>query len=253
MLPALLAIAIHLPALWADLFLDDRPVIVEHPRIADAGFIKEIFARDYGQELGVQQEVGYYRPLLMVINYGLYRLFGPSPFGYHTTVLLLFALSCSLLTAVAMRALGDGRRLLALTMGCLAAVHPIRTEFAVFFTTMPDLLMEIYGLLIIGICLERAKKLPQSVRLAALALLALSAGVTKETSFFIVSSMGATLCFVGLFNHDARRRILEGLSLFLGLGSAMILRFGLGVSLPAGAGNGVIFRTGSSSALDGAW
>ncbi len=251
LIPAILAILIHLPALRSELFLDDRPLILNHPRLADARFIGEIFGRDYGQEIGLRENIGYYRPMLMVVNYGVYHVFGPSPLAYHALVLLTFTFSCVLLTGLLMSALGTDRRGVAVAIGCLVAVHPLRTEFATFFTTLPDVLMEIFGLLMVGISLGCLGNWRQPVRLVALALLAFGSGLTKETSFFIVPALGATLCMAGAWSQRDRQQIWNGAAVFVGLGGAFVLRLIEGVRFPASVSPTIIFTTGSDRSLDG--
>ena len=232
LVPPVLAFIVHLPALSASLFWDDGALIVSHPRIADPAFIKEIFSRDYGLELQLRAPIGYYRPLLLVVDYGLFQLFGPSAGAYHVAVLLTFCFSCFLLTAVAMRALGEQRRGVALAIGCIAAVHPVRTEFAVFFMSMPDIMIEIFILLMIANCLGFLGPWPTTLRALIAGVLALAAGLTKETSFLMIGAMGAALLVWGLYSSARRDPLLQALGWTLGLVAAFGFRFAGGVAMP---------------------
>ena len=230
-LPPLLALAVHWPALTAELFWDDEPLVAIHPRVREPGFIREIWFRDFGVELGVAPW-GYYRPMLMLINIGLQRVFGPSPVAFHAFVLLAFALAAWLLARAA-RACRPGAPVwLAGLAGALAAVHPLRTEFAVFFMSLPDLAVEMAASLALGLALSPARRWPAGEFGAAFAGLALVAGLSKESGVFVFAALGGTLLIGAL--HPSHRRLLgAGLGVWLGIGLAFGLRMAAGIQSPA--------------------
>ena len=240
-LPALLALLVHFPVLFSDLIWDDNSLIVEHPQIADPAFVSRVFLRDYGFEMGGRAPNGYYRPFLMLINTGLYRLFGPSPLAYHVFVLLMFGFSATLLTWLCLRILGQKYQVAAIAAGCLAAVHPARTELAVFFMSLPDLLIEIFAVLIILLAWRNVEetggrgKLEIALCMISCLALAFLSGITKETAFFTITAIGCAMFLYGLSRGKSGWPLLAMTSaLVLGIVLAYLLRTVAGVRQPEG-------------------
>ncbi len=258
-IPAVIALAFHLPALFCDLIWDDQALVVEHPHLGNPLFLKEIFTRDYGLEFGGRVPIGYYRPFFILIDFLIYQIFGPSRLAYHASNVLLFCCSVTLLTWVCWTLLGRQEHLFALWAGCIFAAHPACTEVVSFFMSLPDLLMEIYALLLILLIAGRLKKAHKGKRNCLYFLLrsllcmviAFVSGITKESSFLIIPALGLTGLTYGLINWKKSKQIFfTTLGIFPGLGLAYLLRTWAGienysVTLPLKT----LFTAGSGRAL----
>ena len=258
LLPALVAIIFHLPVLFCDLVWDDEMLVKRNPVLLNHSSLETIFNHDYATEFGASP-AGYYRPALTLINLAIYKISGASPLAYHFTSLLLFCFSTVLLTWTLWTLLGKKDRLLPLTAGSIFAAHPARTEVVSFFMSMPDLLMEIYALYIIMILVktfnQNHSSTKQSVPIVPISvslLLAFLAGITKESSFFIIPALG----FTALLYSAAKKQIISGsiiviIGLATGLALAFTLRIFAGIhqQYPSLAYFTALFNQGSGLAL----
>ena len=250
-LPPLLACAVHLPVLWSELIWDDESLIIEHPRLAEPGFYREVFARDYGLEFTPRTPSGYYRPALMLFNVVLYQAFGKSAAAYHAAVLVFFSCAAFLLTWLLWKTLRDDCRWLAIAIGCLAAVHPIRTEYAVFFMSLPDVLLEIAVLLSMAVAISTPRVLASWLASLVLALLAFAAAISKETSFVVFGAIGVSLLFCAILMRRDWPPWLLGPAIFAGLACGLGLRRWAGVAAPSAMDNLTALFDGSGRALQG--
>ncbi len=249
LLPPLLAFVVHASALGGDLIWDDESLILEHPRLGEAGFYKEIFRRDYGLEFAPRTPTGYYRPVLMAANIGLFNTFGRSTVAYHAAVLVVFCFCAFLFTWIAREIFGDERWWLALAVGCLVAVHPIRTEYAVFFMSMPDVLLEIFALLIVGAVLAVPRYLTMTPAACLAGGVAFLAALTKETSFLTLGAMGGCLVLASMIAKNHRQRWPLGFVVLAGLALGVVFRRWEGVATPDGAAQLAQLPVGSGRAF----
>ncbi len=243
LLTALLAVLVHGTVFWSELLLDDTGLITTHPRLGSPGFVSEIWSRDYGLELSRRLPTGYYRPLLLLLDIGIHQLCGISPLAYHAVVLASFAGACVLLAWLVRIGAPTAPPWIALAVGALAAVHPMRTEFAVFFMSLPDVFVEICAILVLVIALRDADRWPSGLRETALVLLGFTAGISKETAFFVLGGIGGTLVLEGIWRRTPRR-LGEGLSIIAGLAGAIGLRLWAGIIPQA---NSIFASLGSGS------
>lgn len=280
LLPVLAAVLFHAPALFCGFVWDDVPVIENNTHLAKKGAIPRTFSGDYAEELG-SDAAGYYRPLFLSLATLVYRAFGPSPLAFHAVSLVLFCGVVLLTTLVCRRLLGPGREALALVAGLVVAAHPARMEVVSLFTSLPDLLVEGFALIIVLLACNPARQSlalqvdpRQSVspvegetlssrspsRLAVSAgclLAALAAGLVKESAFFIVAGLAGAALLVAVFHRDRRASCLAA-----ALGCLAGLAFAVGArtladiesQYPLHAYVFSLFRDASGHALQGlAW
>lgn len=140
--PTLLALLVFAPALGGGFVHDDGPQVVRNPMVQDLRFVPALWRS--GVWAGAGSASSWYRPL-MTSSFAVDRaLFGPSPFGFHSTQLVAFAAAIALLVAL-LRALGASTAL-ALAAGTLAAVHPVQVESAAWISARGDVLAATAGL-----------------------------------------------------------------------------------------------------------
>ena len=232
----------HLPTLWCDFLSDDMSLVVHNERIGSSEFVRQAFARDYGLEFGEPRPKGYYRPVLMVIDYALFHLCGPSRVGYRLFSLAILALNGLLLRRLLSRARVPGW--LATVAAAVYAANPTRTETVVFFMSLPDLLSELWLLLAASLLMrwigeepsERGARL-SPLRWAGLLALGFLMVTTKESGMVMTGALtGATLLFA--LRRPFRLPLPAGALLIAagaGLGLWLRVRAGVGVPLAAGS------------------
>lgn len=227
-LPLLLTVLFHLPALFSEFVWDDVGLIQKHPLLSEPSFVTRVFSRDYGLEMTQREPSGYYRPMLMVVNWGLYRLFGASPLAYHLFSILVAGVSAGLLSWMLLRLRVTSSLFLALAAGALLAAHPMRTEYASFFMSLPDVAIEIGGL--VAILSIAGPWLPGRWPwcMAACAITAMIAALFKETAFFVFSSIAAAALLHGLVRRSSFS-VAGAVGLSVGLAGAYLLRMRAGI------------------------
>jgi len=220
--PFLLTVLFHVPALFSDLVWDDVGLIQKHPLLSDPSFGGQIFFRDYGLEMTDRSPTGYYRPMLMTVIWLIHRLFGASPLAYHLFSLSLAGFSAVLLTWMLVRLEVTRRPWVAVAAGAVLAAHPMRTEFVSFFMSLPDLVIEVGGMLAI-IAIVGPRKQGGALGCAvACAGVAAMAALFKETAFFVFLSMAlASLLYAGVARC---RRALAGA---VGLGAGLVVAYAM--------------------------
>jgi hypothetical protein len=131
--PALLFVALHLPALDYGLVWTDEPEIVHGSILRPPGRILHAFAEplhatgDFAAGPFIQP---YYRPLQVASASLLAAHFGREARVFRSASLLLGAITATLFTALALVLLGS--RPAALAAGCLFAAHPVGIEIYVW-------------------------------------------------------------------------------------------------------------------------
>jgi len=122
---ALVALAVHLPALHLGFALDDVPLLEHDPRLAHPGDLGAFFLRPYWPQ-AEGAAAGLYRPIT-TWSFALNRaVTGEEPHGFHAVNLLLHAAVCALAWFAARRAgVFYGTAILA---ALLFAVHPVHVE-----------------------------------------------------------------------------------------------------------------------------
>jgi hypothetical protein len=237
-LPAILAVAFHLPALFCGFVWDDVTLIQTNPGLATTS-LTSFFSQDYGLQLGLRSPVGYYRPSFVAIISTLYRLGGPSPILFHAFSLVVFCIASTLSALACHSALDKKAPLLAMLAGCIYAAHPARTEVVSLVMSLPDLIVDTCCMTIILILLRQAKIKAPSYRdtiisgslLFGSALLAIT---SKESAFFVLAGIAACLILRMLLGKDRRAfHILACVGIAAAGLSGLILNFLADINRPA--------------------
>jgi len=219
-----LGLLVRLPVLFNDLVYDDYTLVTLHPQLADPDFISEIFKRDYGLEFGMRTPHGYYRPLLMLLNWLLFQTAGASPLVYHGTSLLGFGAVVLAVTAC-FRMLISGPRL-AMCAALVFALHPLNTEGVAMFASLPDLVMQGLSACVILLILKSKSSdaRPWGTLFAGFAL-SLTAALLKEVGFIMMGLL-ALGGFIFMIRSPARPAIAwaNPAGILLGLAIAFMLR-----------------------------
>ncbi len=231
-LPLLLVIITRAPLVTAPFVYDDIPLVAEHPHLGEQGFIRELFSRDYGLEFS-GKPAGYYRPFLMIINWSLHQLSGPSPVIYHGFSLVVFIATLILLIYAGTQLSDEFGRSIAFVAGCLYAVHPTRTETIGQFASLPDLLIELLSLLLLILLIRRWKHPNSSLSgpMAGAALVGLIAGITKESALFIVPAIAISALLIKHQGTGRRTLLPIAITALIGLCGAIGLRWWSGVQV----------------------
>jgi hypothetical protein len=183
-----LAVAVHLGALWDPFVFDDRAVVLGNPSIRDLGNLHWILIGS--------------RRFVTNFSYAVdWALFGARPFGFHLTNLVLHALNVLLVFALARRLFDDAGT--AFTAAALFAVHPLLSETVVYVASRAGLLCTLFMLL--GTLAFIAGFTRKLYWLGALACWLLAAG-SKETGLMLPALW--LLCDLALGPTPRRRRFL---------------------------------------------
>jgi tetratricopeptide (TPR) repeat protein len=135
---------VYLNSLGGGFVWDDRYLIVENPRLRTWSGLVESWTNDYVFTAETNQSYGYYRPVAALSLWLDYRIWGPDPFGFHLTNVLLHAL-CAGLVVLACRRLGLAPTASALA-GVLFAVHPLHVENVAWISGRTDVLAFLFGI-----------------------------------------------------------------------------------------------------------
>jgi tetratricopeptide (TPR) repeat protein len=124
----------------AGFVLDNRPVILDNPRLREpwSAAMRQIARTEYWWPFAGQ---GLYRPLTLLSYWVNYRLLGNGerPFGYHVVNLLLHSFNAMLAYALVLK-LTARHRFAAFVAGAMFALHPIATEAVTNIVGRADLL-----------------------------------------------------------------------------------------------------------------
>ena len=116
---------------------DDGQQILENPYVHSFRYIGRIFGSTVWSFEGAQGVSNYYRPAMSLAYLICYKVFGPSPFGFHLVNLLLHLAVTLLYVALTEHLFKD--RLLSLIAATLFALHPIHTESVAWIAGITDL------------------------------------------------------------------------------------------------------------------
>lgn len=246
---AAVAILFHLPALWCPFISDDVALVAQNKSLNEPDYLPRAFTSDYGLAFGESVPKGYYRPVLLCLNYVLFHTVGPHPAPYRLLGLLLLVINALLIRRLLALSLSPSRRWLSTVGAAVYAAHPMRVEVTCFFMSLPDLLMESWVLLALTI-LTGLKDRPRFfafgalARLAGLALVVLAATLTKESSFVLVSGVLAAVILV--WGCRTQWRLLSGSGLAIGAGllAGWLLRRSLGIPAPSSVESAIGLVTG---------
>jgi protein O-mannosyl-transferase len=198
-----LAVAVHLGALFHPFVFDDRVAVLDNPSIRDLRDLRWIVMGS--------------RRVVTNFSYAVdWAVWGPRPFGFHLTNVVLHAANVLLLFALAKRLSAD--RWIAFVAAAIFAVHPLATETVGYVASRAGLLCTLFllaGTLAFLRGFDRRVYWP-----AAFACWLLAAGA-KETGLVMPALF--LLCDL-LFGPTPRRSRLLLLYLPLGvLAAALVL------------------------------
>ena len=174
LLVALAAILPFLNSLKGDFVWDDRTLILQDYKLQHPGYFTAFFLRDYFEHADEEIKYGYYRPLVSLSLMADFLLWGPRPFGFHLTNLLLHA-AVSVLVLFFVARVFPRRPGAALVSALVFAVHPVHTESVAWISGRTDLsatLLMLGSLLALSVAPARKWGLPLSLLLFLLALFA---------------------------------------------------------------------------------
>lgn len=234
----------HLPALWCDFLSDDMSLVVHNERLDSSGFVRDAFRRDYGLEFGETRPKGYYRPILMVADYALHHLCGPSRAGYRLLGIAVLAANGLLIRRLLCRSPGGAGCWLATLAAAVYVANPTRTEPVVCFMSLPDLLSELWLLLAVSLLMrwagERApgQRLPLSpLRWAGLLGLGFLTVTTKESGLVMAATLAGATLFFAMWRPFRALLSAGALAFSAGAGLGMWLRASAGIEVPLAAGS----------------
>ena len=141
----LLASLPYLNALANSFVYDDRPQILDNPYVHSFRYLGKIFGSTVWTFEGAQGVTNYYRPMMTFAYLVAYKIFGPLPFGFHLTNLVLHVAIVLLLFVLTEQLFQD--RLLSLIACGLFALHPIHTESVSWIAGITDLELSFFFLL----------------------------------------------------------------------------------------------------------
>lgn len=138
----LVTLGIYWNSLQGDFIWDDRGLILEGTSyLEDWRTIFSLFTRPF---FGTTP---FYRPLLIISFIVDYQLWGPNPFGFHLSNVLLHALNACMVYLLAF--LLFKQRIFAFTAGLLFTSHPIQTEAVAWISGRNDVLLTFFTLITI--------------------------------------------------------------------------------------------------------
>lgn len=182
----LAAILVYWNSLGGGFVWDDRFLIVDNPRVQSFDRLAELVTHDYVFVAETDLSYGYFRPLASLSLALDYAVWGPDPFGFHLTNVLLHA-SSSLLVCLLALGLGASRPV-AWAAGLLFAVHPIHTESVAWIAGRTDVLSFLFAGASLGLFLARAR-----VESAAGRRLALTGSLLCFTLALLAKEMAAVV------------------------------------------------------------
>ena len=158
-------------SLFNSFVLEDKAEIIRNLSVHSFSNIPNLFIH----QVGGQESLGYYRPILFTFYTTLYSLFGEVSFPYHLLQIAI-QIGNALLIYLIFKKFIKGN--IALVIALLFLVHPINEESVVWITNLQEVLFVFFGLL--SIYFLQKKELSLKIILATNILLLLSV-LSKET------------------------------------------------------------------------
>lgn len=140
---AFVAFLVYANSLGGDFVCDDRPVILENPKIRSAEYLPDYFRQGLWNNTGLKAEDKYlYRPLLLVELYLAYQAWGANPFFFHLMNVLLHVLNSVLVFLLLRHLFKETPHTVVALLGALVfAVHPVHVEAVSWIVGQNDLLL----------------------------------------------------------------------------------------------------------------
>jgi protein O-mannosyl-transferase len=220
LLVALAAVLPFLNSLSGDFVWDDRTLVLQDYKLQHPKYFTSFFLRDYFEHADEEIKYGYYRPLVSLSLMADFALWGPRPFGFHLTNVLLHA-GVSILAFLFLRRVFPRRGGVALASALVFAVHPVHCESVAWISGRTDLiatLLMLGSLLALAAAPARRWGLPLSLFCFLLALFA------KESALVLPLLAGG---YLAAFEPQWARRRAGRLVILYGLVAAvyLVLRF----------------------------
>ncbi len=172
----LISLLAWLPALRNGFVWDDRPLVVENPKLVQPSAVSRAFVQDFWESEERAGHSDYYRPLITV-SYWLNRRWGGlNPVGYHLTNLLIHAAGLVFLFFF-LRRFGISPMLAGVATATVG-VHPSLAEPVAWISGRTDSLAALFFFLALWLDSKRAHPLWRVATDLAFALALLS----KETA-----------------------------------------------------------------------
>lgn len=181
----IIGLIVFLNTLFNGFVLEDRAEIVRNPSVHSVTNIPNIFLH----QVGGQETITYYRPLLFTVYTLLYALFQENTFPYHAVQIFFHIGNAILLFLIFKKFL---RNTIAFFLALIFLVHPINEETVAWITNMQEVLFLFFGLLSVYL-LQRTKAGYKTIIAASLCLF-LSL-LSKETGilFFVIALLSVFL------------------------------------------------------------
>lgn len=177
LMTGLITFALFAPALkYGFMDIDDVQYTIETPQVTEGLSLTNI------RWAFTTVHESWYSPLTWISLMADSSLFGPGPFGYHFTNLLLHAANALLLFWILFRLFHAP--LAAFFAAALWSLHPLRVESVVWIAERKDVLSGFFFLLALFAYLRYAGH-PSRTRLAAVAL-AMAAGMLSKTILVVL-------------------------------------------------------------------
>jgi len=126
-------------SLGGEFVWDDRPLIVENVLVKNADRLDEMLTRGFWESDDNHDRFrAFYRPLISLSYFVDHAIWGPKPFGFHLTNLLLHFACCLLVLRLGLDERLDPRA--AFAGAALFAVHPVHVESVAWISGRTDLI-----------------------------------------------------------------------------------------------------------------
>lgn len=149
LLPAVSAILGHVLSLRNGYTLDDPELIVENPYLHTFAGLLQMFPRSLFIASGAPATTEYYRPVVYVINWISWQLFGDYAPGHHAMNVVMHAVVSMLLCFTLQR--WNVRRSTAIVVASLFAVHPATADVVAYLGGRHDMIGWIFALITIAV------------------------------------------------------------------------------------------------------
>ncbi|HVZ11800.1 MAG TPA: hypothetical protein VG965_02105 [Patescibacteria group bacterium] len=201
---------VYFNSLFNGLVLEDRVEIVRNPSIWNIQNIPNLFV----SQVGGQETIGYYRPLVFGIYALIYSLFATAPFPYHL-MQLVFEIASSCMVFLVLRKYI--KKEISFFLAVLFLVHPVNEEAVAWVSLFQDPVYLFFGLLAIYVLQNNRDKVRDFILVNAFLLLSLFA---KESGVLFL-----ILAFVYVFLLNRKNLLIYSILSFFTALFYIALRF----------------------------
>jgi len=146
---SLLSLTLYSPSFYGDFIWDGKETFLNDPSIRDSGYFTSYFTEGVSSHLekqgAVYENLGYYRPLIRVLHFFEYKVFGDNSKGYHAVSIALNLLVVLSAFLVVREITQDS--LLALISSIFFSVHPSHVEAVSWAYSDSYLIFSLFSLL----------------------------------------------------------------------------------------------------------